>query len=94
MLRSMRPLSQSSLVAYPRKDSQDRDSINTDATEYSKSGSDDAAAKQTEAAYDPSTTDPEKEKDVAGGGNEVSEQKDVCVSYPIQRNGGCAMRVQ
>lgn len=53
---------------YPRKDSQDKDSINTEATEYSKSGTDDASAKQEEAAFDPSTTDPKEEKKVAGEG--------------------------
>lgn len=59
---------------YPRKDSQDRNSINTEATEYSKSGTDDGAARQ-EAAFDPSKTSPESEKDTAGEGNEVSKKE-------------------
>jgi hypothetical protein len=59
------------MLRYPRKGSEDKDSINAEATEYSKSGTDDAAAKQEEAAFDPSTTDPQKEKDIAGKGNEV-----------------------
>lgn len=67
----IQPFSQSTIRAYPRKDSQDKDSIDTEATEYSKSGTDDGAAKQREAAFDPSTTDPQKEKDIAGKGNEV-----------------------
>merc|ERR1711939_461333 len=48
MLRASRPVairiqpfSQSTTRAYPRKDSQDKDSIDTEATEYSKSGTDD-----------------------------------------------------
>ncbi|KAH6700622.1 hypothetical protein BKA61DRAFT_620868 [Leptodontidium sp. MPI-SDFR-AT-0119] len=68
----IRPFSQSTVRAYPRKDSQDRDSINTEATEYSKSGTDDGAAAQEEAAFDPKTTDPQEEKKIAGKGNENS----------------------
>jgi hypothetical protein len=55
----------------PRKGSQDKDSINTDATEYSKSGTDDDAAKNEQAAFDPSQTAPGEEKEKAGEGNEV-----------------------
>lgn len=36
--------------------------------QYSKSGTDDGAAAQGEAAFDPKTTSPEKEKDIAGKG--------------------------
>lgn len=70
---STRPFSQSAIRTYPRKDSQDKDSIDTEATEYSKSGTDDGAAAQEEAAFDPSTTDPQEEKNIAGKGNEVFE---------------------
>ena len=61
-----RPLSATSRSAYPRKDSQDRESINTDATEYSKSGSDDSSAAQERAAFEPGRTDPEEAKQEAG----------------------------
>ncbi|KAL8666927.1 MAG: hypothetical protein Q9202_001167 [Teloschistes flavicans] len=61
-----RPLSQSTRLAYPRKDSQDKDSINTEATEYSKSGTDDASARHDDTAFDPSTTDPHEQKDQVG----------------------------
>ncbi|KAF7890807.1 uncharacterized protein EAF01_010616 [Botrytis porri] len=54
----------------PRKDSQHKDSIDTTATEYSKSGSDDAAAREGSAAFDPSITSPESEKSEAGKGGE------------------------
>lgn len=66
--QTIRPFSQNLRAAYPRKDSQHKDSINTEATEYSKSGTDDASAKQEEAAFDPNNTDPKAEKDVAGEG--------------------------
>ncbi|KAK6581343.1 hypothetical protein PZA11_006034 [Diplocarpon coronariae] len=66
-----RMFSPSAIRGYPRKDSQDKESINTEATEYSKSGTDDAAARQEEAAYDPSTTDPQEERKIAGEGNEA-----------------------
>jgi len=66
----IRPFTQTTRTAYPRKGSEDKDSINTEATEYSKSGTDDASAKQEEAAFDPSTTDPKTEKNVAGEGQD------------------------
>lgn len=65
---SQRPFTQSIQFAYPRKDSQDKDSINTEATEYSKSGTDDEGARQGDAAFDPDITDPQEQKDVAGEG--------------------------
>lgn len=41
------------------KDAQDKDSMNTEPNEYSKSGSDSQAA-HTSAAFDPSKTTPEE----------------------------------
>ncbi|KUJ23088.1 uncharacterized protein LY89DRAFT_776899, partial [Mollisia scopiformis] len=69
-VQGIRPFSRTTLAAYPRKGSEDKDSINTEATEYSKSGTDDASAKQEEAAFDPNTTDPKQEKKVAGEGED------------------------
>lgn len=69
---NQRSFSQTSSFYLPRKDSQDRNSINTEATEYSKSGTDDQAAKQDDAAFDPSKTSPEEQKATAGKGNEVN----------------------
>lgn len=63
-----RPFSHSTGLAYPRKGSQDKDSIQAEATEYSKSGTDDEAARQESAAFDPSKTSPEDEKNTAGEG--------------------------
>ena len=63
-----RQFSQTLSFALPRKDSQDKDSINTEATEYSKSATDDEGAKQEEAAFNPDITDPQQEKDKAGEG--------------------------
>lgn len=57
--RSSRPLSTSLARQYPRKDSQDRESMNTDAAEYSKSGSDDIAAHK-DVAFDSGTVKPEE----------------------------------
>jgi len=50
----------SARYAYPQKDTQDKDSLKPRSTEYSKSGSDDAAASGT--AFDPNQTKPETEK--------------------------------
>lgn len=61
----------------PRKDSQHKDSINTEATEYSKSGTDDASARQEDAAFDPGITDPQQQKDKAGEGTEGTVSNSV-----------------
>ncbi|KAI4225060.1 MAG: hypothetical protein L6R36_004187 [Xanthoria steineri] len=61
-----RPLSHTSSLRHPRKDSQDKDSINTEATEYSKSGTDDASARHEDTAFDPGVTDPGHQKDKVG----------------------------
>jgi hypothetical protein len=61
-----RRFSQSIRSAYPRKDSQDKDSINTEATEYSKSATDDEGARQEDAAFNPDITNPQEEMDKAG----------------------------
>ncbi|KAF7950317.1 hypothetical protein EAE96_007604 [Botrytis aclada] len=68
--RSTRTISSTAPILHPRKDSQNKDSIDTTATEYSKSGSDDAAAREGSAAFDPSITSPEAEKTEAGKGGE------------------------
>jgi hypothetical protein len=49
-----------------RKDAQDKDSLKPEPNEYSKSGSDDEAARVEKAAFDPSKTSPEEEHDTAG----------------------------
>lgn len=51
------------------KDDQDRESLKPKAQEYSKSGSDDGAAAEADAAFDPNETSPEAEKDTAGKGS-------------------------
>lgn len=70
-----RQFSDSTHVKYPRKDSQDKDSINTEATEYSKSGTDDASARHDDTAFDPDVTGPSEQK------NKVGDKTGV--SYPL-----------
>lgn len=65
--------------SYPRKDSQDRDSLNPRSTEYSKSGSDDAAA-ASNTAFDPEKTAPETE-DKSVGEESGKSQKGVSVLW-------------
>lgn len=67
-----RLFTQSTCVNYPRKDAQDKDSIDTEATEYSKSGTDDASARHEDTAFDPGTTDPGEQKDKIGAKTGVS----------------------
>lgn len=74
-----RAFSGSSLRAYPRVDSQDRESINTEATEYSKSASDHESAHQADAAFDPALTDPQEQKEVAGKNTGVSISQHDCL---------------
>jgi hypothetical protein len=66
-------LHQSSLVSLPREDSQDKDSIKNEATEYSKSRTDDDAARNEEAAFDHKLTGPLEEKAKASEGNKVCQ---------------------
>jgi hypothetical protein len=70
-ISSTRQFNQTSLSRYPRKGFEDRNSINAEATEYTKSGTDNTAAEQDEAAFDPKKTDPQQEKETAGEGTEV-----------------------
>jgi hypothetical protein len=67
-------LSTTPVTRFPRKDSQDKDSITVESNEYSKSGSDDAAA-TSDAAFDPSKTSPEAAERTAEneeGGNSLN----------------------
>ena len=74
---------------FAKKDAQDKDSIDTSSNEYSKSGSDNAAA-HTDAAFDPRKTSPEASEasaeneagskdnslNVSPGNHEVSHSND------------------
>lgn len=80
-----RQFSQTLSFAFPRRDSQDKNSINTEATEYSKSATDDEGARQEEAAFNPDITDPQQQKDKAGEG--TGEGTVSTFSPHIQRGG-------
>jgi len=67
---SIRFIHRTSDQLFPRADAQDKDSINTNRTEYTKSGTDDEMAGNQEAAFDPSITSPESEKNKASEGND------------------------
>lgn len=69
LLSTSRPL-------FVQKGAEDKDSIKTTSNEYSKSGSDDAAA-HTDAAFDPNQTSPEAaeasaEKEAGGQNNSLN----------------------
>ncbi|KAG9558685.1 hypothetical protein KCU77_g7257, partial [Aureobasidium melanogenum] len=49
-----------------RKDAQSKDSLKPEPNEYSKSGSDDEAARVEQTAFDPNKTSPEEQHDSAG----------------------------
>ena len=67
----LRPISQTPYLLSPKKGAEDRNDINTESTEHSKSSTDADAAQQDQAAYDPSKTSPESEMESAGDGKEV-----------------------
>ena len=46
--------------------------MNTDANEYAKSGTDDTASANEDAAFNPNITDPQEAKKKAGEGNDVN----------------------
>jgi len=55
-----------------KKGAEGRDEMNTESTEYSKSGSDAQSAAQQEAAFEKGNTSPEGEMEKAGEGKGVS----------------------
>lgn len=67
------PFHHAARLAYPKKGSEDKDSIDRESSEYSKSGTDDQAAAMGDAAFDPEKTSPEEELDTAGQGDAVSD---------------------
>ena len=80
---STRFLTTTPAVAFPRKNAQNREDMNTEPTEYSKSGTDSGAALEEEA-FNPDITRPEDEKasggqnlEVGPGNPEVSKKRDT-----------------
>ncbi|KAK8098523.1 uncharacterized protein PG998_014009 [Apiospora kogelbergensis] len=72
MILSPRPLSTSSTrMAY--KDDQDRKSVKPRAHEYTGSGSDEEAANNADAAFNPDKTRPEQEKTTASAGGKTGD---------------------
>ncbi|OAP65295.1 hypothetical protein AYL99_01267 [Fonsecaea erecta] len=58
---------------HPQRDAQlDREKMDPEPSEYSKSGTDDTSAANEEAAFDPNITDPQEAKRKAVEGNEVN----------------------
>ncbi|KAI0133669.1 hypothetical protein BJ170DRAFT_678603 [Xylariales sp. AK1849] len=55
------------------KDDQDRESLKPKAHEYTQSGTDEGAAAQEDAAFNPDKTSPESAKETAGQGQEGNE---------------------
>ncbi|KKY14040.1 hypothetical protein UCRPC4_g06867 [Phaeomoniella chlamydospora] len=79
----------------PRQDDKkstlmDREKMNTESNEYSKTGSDAKAAQEGEAAFDPSTTSPEAEKDSSSSTAPDSESQ----GDPLEMSPGNAKASQ
>lgn len=76
-----------------KQDLEDRESINTESTEHSKSGGDSAVAQNEDAAFNPNKTSPEEEEAAASQGNEVNPlgvsgaDKDVSKTRDPQEGG-------
>ncbi|KAI9735164.1 MAG: hypothetical protein M1834_001752 [Cirrosporium novae-zelandiae] len=66
-LQIPRALHTTATCSYPRKDSQSKDSLKTETTEYTQSStSGDQEAAHQKPAFDPSQTSPEEQLDTAG----------------------------
>ncbi|KAF1953100.1 hypothetical protein CC80DRAFT_166315 [Byssothecium circinans] len=76
-----RCLSTTPATCFPRKNTQDKDSIDTSSNEYSKSGSDDAAA-SSNAAFDSSKTSPESAEKTAEHEQGASNSLNVSPGNP------------
>lgn len=73
----------------------DREAINTESNEYSKTGSDDGAASQEDPAFNPAKTDPEEELGSIGPGKDGLDPLEVSpanpdVSQPMDEKEGGA----
>jgi hypothetical protein len=79
----LRPLSQTPFLTFPKKGAEDRESINTESSEHTKSSTD-AAAAQLDEAYDPKKTSPESEMESTDG--EVSLYFCLCL-FEVHGNG-------
>ena len=79
----------------PYKDDQDRNSLKPKSTEGSKFGTDQGAA-ETDAAFEPSNTRPEEEKEAAGNKNEGNplavSGANLKKSVPLGDKGGPTMK--
>ncbi|ORY62549.1 uncharacterized protein BCR38DRAFT_317955, partial [Pseudomassariella vexata] len=64
----------------PYKNDQDRESVKPRAHEYTGSGSDDGAAAQEDAAFNPDKTSPEEAKKTAGKGQAEGDSNPLEVS--------------
>ncbi|KAL7951854.1 hypothetical protein V8C42DRAFT_305428 [Trichoderma barbatum] len=62
----------STTLRIPYKDSQNRESLKPGSNDGTKSGRDDDVAAQKDAAFNPSKTSPEEEREAAGQGNETN----------------------
>jgi hypothetical protein len=62
---TLKPLSTSTPLS-ARKGAEDKDSLQPRRSEYSQTGGDDAAAENSDAAFNPNKTRPEEEVDTAG----------------------------
>lgn len=63
-------------TVWARVSSQDKDSINREPTEYTRSGTDEEVAEQDRAAFDPSVTSPGKEHEESAAGTGVGPTPD------------------
>ena len=70
----------------PRNDAQGKDDLTPESNEYSKSGSDAQSAQLDKAAFDPSTTSPEKEHDMAGQEAEQSDEANSLNASPANQS--------
>jgi len=79
---------QSQARVYARKDTQDRESMNVDPNEYSKSGGDGATARTSDVAFSRSETRPEEAIKEAGKETEGTDQSNPLDGSPANTDLG------
>ncbi|KAH6648007.1 hypothetical protein BKA67DRAFT_662744 [Truncatella angustata] len=72
------------------KDDQDRESLKPKAHEYTQSGTDEGAAAQSDAAFNPDKTSPETERQTAGAGRGEGNELESSPANKEFAHGGAA----
>jgi len=91
---SIRHLHQGPISLSSKKGTHDKDEINPESNEYSKSGSDHEAAQMDDPSFNPKRTSPEKQKSKAGDVSEGANPLEVSPANPDVSKGAGSKEAQ